>query len=928
MAIIQPLREPQTVPEKLYAFGKRNIFVWMAFLVPLALMFTAFGMMDVSPFGGATKQILVTDLWHQYYPFLVNFQEKLQNGQSLFWSWAVGGGVNYFSLMSYYLASPMNFLSVFVPADFLREFLVFSVAIKISLAGSFMAYFLKSVFKRYDASLLMFGMSFSFCAFFMGYYWNTIWLDTVCLTPLMALGAVKLLTENRFRLYTIMLALSLLTNYYMAFFSCIFVMLIFISYTIVRWQSFKVLGVNILKFVVFTVLGIGMAAFFLLPTIMALQNTHASSGVFPKEFTTNIGGSNDLLGVLKGLKSVTGNLVNFSVANNKEIDGMPNIACGAVPVFFAFLSLTSREIKLREKLVSMGLILFMFLSFVIRQLDFVWHGFHFPNMIYYRFSYLVSFVIIVMGFRAFMYIKKTNFINVLIATALSFLVWAMEFDFSGTPNPAGDGPYDQGVFNMFVADINGNKHNGRPDRLAWVEPTLIASAVLFGLIALLALLYSKRVIPRQALVVALVIIVIAQSGYTAYFGVNVTGTTDAYAIDNSTLKYPEKGEYVAAVVDEMKSREADNKSPWRAEVVRTSTLNDGALNHYRGLSMFNSMTNETTTILFQNLGLSGWQSGNRFVYNEGSPVLHLFMNLKYLISRADTVVNTYDMKEVSSAGTVKLYENTHYLDLGYVVEPTLVKWKVNTKENSYDPVAKQNEFFKLATGINDPVFRKVNIENAVNDAGSTKWTFKAPITGPYVLFADIANDKAVISVKNSAGTEFKKYEGRYKNINPVGYFTEGEEITFDVSVANANSNRVFFYAMDTKVFEQGYNMFKRNVMTTTYFEDGGKIEGTIDSDRDGLFYTSIPYEKGWQAYVDGEEVEITPVGDALLAFPITKGEHSIVLKYKPNGFVPGLIISIIALLGFAAYCVLTYILKKKLIPDYAKDPAYQEAAEE
>ena len=435
-------------------------------------------------------------------------------------------------------------------------------------------------------------------------------------------------------------------------------------------------------------------------------------------------------------------------------------------------------------------------------------------------------------------------------------------------------------------------------------------------------------IPRQALVVALVIIVIAQSGYTAYFGVNVTGTTDAYAIDNSTLKYPEKGEYVAAVVDEMKSREADNKSPWRAEVVRTSTLNDGALNHYRGLSMFNSMTNETTTILFQNLGLSGWQSGNRFVYNEGTPVLHLFMNLKYLISRADTVVNTYDMKEVSSAGTVKLYENTHYLDLGYVVEPTLVKWKVNTKENSYDPVAKQNEFFKLATGINDPVFRKVNIENAVNESGSTKWTFKAPITGPYVLFADIANDKAVISVKNSAGTEFKKYEGRYKNINPVGYFTEGEEITFDVSVANANSNRVFFYAMDTKVFEQGYNMFKRNVMTTTYFEDGGKIEGTIDSDRDGLFYTSIPYEKGWQAYVDGEEVEITPVGDALLAFPITKGEHSIVLKYKPNGFVPGLIISIIALLGFAAYCVLTYILKKKLIPDYAKDPAYQEAAEE
>ena len=404
MSFINTLRKPETIPEKLLAFGKRNIFVWMSFLIPLALMFTAYAMMDISPFGKATKQLLVTDLWHQYYPFLVDLQDKLKNGHSLFWTWSVGGGANYFSLMSYYLASPMNFLSVFIPADFLREFLALSVAVKISLAGSFMAYFLKSVYRRNDASLVMFGISFSFCAFFMGYYWNTIWLDTVCITPLVALGAVKLLMENKFRLYTVMLALSLLTNYYMAFFSCIFVMLIFISYTIIRWQSFKVLGVNILKFVLFTILGIGLSAFFLLPTVMALQNTHASSGVFPKEFAVNIGGSNDFLGVLKGLKSVTGNLVNFTVTNNKEIDGMPNIACGAVPLFFAFLSLTSREIKLREKLVSVGLILFMFLSFIIRQLDYIWHGFHFPNMIYYRFSYLVSFVIIVMGFRAFMYI--------------------------------------------------------------------------------------------------------------------------------------------------------------------------------------------------------------------------------------------------------------------------------------------------------------------------------------------------------------------------------------------------------------------------------------------------------------------------------------------------------------------------------------------
>ena len=129
------LREPTDFKGRFAAMAKRNLYVWLAFLIPFILMVTAFALMEVSPFGD--KQILVTDLWHQYFPFLVDFQNKLQNGESFFWTWSVGGGVNYFSLMSYYLASPVNFLSVFVPSDWLREFLMFSVSLKISSAAAF-----------------------------------------------------------------------------------------------------------------------------------------------------------------------------------------------------------------------------------------------------------------------------------------------------------------------------------------------------------------------------------------------------------------------------------------------------------------------------------------------------------------------------------------------------------------------------------------------------------------------------------------------------------------------------------------------------------------------------------------------------------------------------------------------------------------------
>lgn len=928
------LRKPKTVPQKLSAFAGRNIFVWMAFLVPLALMLTAFGLMDVAPLGRADKQILVTDLWHQYYPFLSDFQDKLQHGESLFWTWSVGAGVNYFSLMSYYLASPLNFLSLFVSPDYLREFLAISVAVKIALAGSFMAFFLKSVFKRNDVSLVIFGISFSFCAFFMGYYWNTIWLDTVCITPLVALGAVKLLTENRFRLYAVMLALSLITNYYIGFFTCIFILLIFICYHITRWHGVKALGVNLLKFGVFTLLGLGLTAFFVLPAFMALQNTHASGSTFPKDFALNIGGSNDLLGVLKGLKSVTGNLVNFSVAANKEIDAMPNIACGVIPLFFAFLSLTCKEIKLREKLTSMGLILFMFLSFIIRQLDYVWHGFHFPNMIYYRFSYLVSFVIIVMGFHAFVHLDKIRLLQVVPAAALSFFVLLMEFNFTGEKSKDGQGPYDQGVFDMFAV-----KDHSRPDRMSWVAPTLIAVAVLFALITVLVILYTKRLVPQQAVIISLLIIAVAQSGYTAYFGVNVTTVTGMEG-------YPRGEESMKAIVNYMKDQEKDTPELWRAETTSTQTLNDGALNHYHGLSMFNSMANENMTVFFQNFGLNGWQAGNRYLYRDSSPVTNLFLNLKYLIGRGEDSRNTYDMTEESTSGTVKLYRNAHYLPMGFMVNRELLEWEEIREENSFNPYEKQMEFFRLATGINAPVYTRVdpsgdehtdssafNVQKTGDNSYSfsclqsgitptLKWNFTAPKDGLYLVSTDIDNGDDFSVLRNGNQQQGTINMDR-ACIAAAGYFSRGDTISVQSTLKQDASGtaKVYLYAFNQDVFERAYEKLRQNVMTTTSFRNGAKMEGTIDSGVDGLFYTSVPYEKGWKAYVDGKETEITPVGGSLIAFPLNRGTHKIVLQYAPNGFWPGLAVSVVCALLFAALCVIIYLLKKKLLPDFAMDPA-------
>ncbi|MBR1481367.1 MAG: YfhO family protein [Ruminococcus sp.] len=886
-------------------FALRNRYLWLSFLVPFVLMVTAFALMSVSPFGD--KQILVTDLWHQYYPFLVDFQHKLQHGESFFWTWSVGGGVNYFSLMSYYLASPVNFLSVFIPVDWLREFLMFSVCLKVALGGAFTAYFLKSVYKRNDVTLVMFACCFSFCAFFMGYYWNTIWLDTVCITPLVALGTVKLLTENRFRLFTVSLALSLIMNYYIGLFVCVFVLMIFIGYSIVYWSGVKSFFVNLIKTGVFSAIAIGLTTFFLLPAFMALQNTHASGSSFPTYFAINIGGSNDLWGVLKALKSITGSFANFTCSANKAADALPNISCSAFALFFWLLSFTSPKIRTREKVVSGALVFFMFLSCVIRQLDYIWHGFHFTNMIPYRFTFLISFIVIVMAHRAFMTIDSISVIGGIIASALSIIVVMLG---------VGDVPTDK----MFT---------DHPD---WLYPTLIASAALLTFISMVVLLYTRRIIPKNVMVIALMIVTIGQSGVTAYFGVNRTTVT-------TTMDYPRGGVNTASVINYMDNLEKNTPELWRAEMTTTQTLNDGAINHYNGLSMFNSMANENMTRFFENFGMMGWKSGNRYTYAESSPVTNLFMNLKYLIARNGTVNNTYDFTDVTTIGGVKLAENTHYIPMGFITDRALMNWQENDNEDQFNPFDQQNEFFQDATGIHANVYERLEVVSqghtdasqfAVNkteyglysfnciDTSITphvKWNYEAPQDGLYMMYADIQDGDDVTIMRNDTAQP-AKYGMARSYIACIGYFNKGDKISVyaDLKQGSSGTARVYVDMLNQSVFEAGYEKLTESVMTTTSLTSSS-MQGTIDVKKAGLFYTSVPYEKGWTARVDGKEVKITPVGNSLLAFPLSEGEHEISLNYYPNGFWPGFAVSVICAALFAGMCVLTYVLKKKLIPD-------------
>lgn len=884
-----------------------NRYILLSFAVPFIIMTVAFGLLGTSPVGfikdivdniGAVftgnptkpvttgdKQILVTDLWHQYFPFLADYQEKLKAGESLFWTWSVGSGVNFFALASYYLASPMNFLSVFIPADWLNEFLMFSVVTKLALAGMFMAIFLRYTFKRNDYSLLLFSVCFAVCAFFMGYYWNTIWLDTVALTPLVAMGTVALLREGKFKLYVIALALSLLANYYVGFFTCIFVLLFYIGYSICKWQGTKKFFISLGKMAGFSAMGIALTAFLLLPAYMALGNAHASASTFPKTYAINIGATADLAGTLDAVRQIFTNTLSFIEPNCKEADALPNIACGTIAIVLGIVFLANKKIMLREKLFNSCLLLFLVISCVIRQLDYIWHGFHFTNMIPYRFSYLFSFVLITMAFRAFMVIDFANYLDVVLATLGTLVIILLSI---------GTQPIH----------------------------AIVGTAIIAGLILIVLFFYTMRFIPKSVMATVLIIVVLAESAATGYIGVKTTTVT-------TTNDYPRGGENTAYALNYIESLEANTTELYRTECTSTQTLNDGALNHYNGISMFNSMANECSTIFYENFGLMGWQSGNRFTYAENSPVTDLFFNLKYLIARDSVYRNSYTYKEMFTSGNVKLLQNQKYIPMGFMVNKNLQYWSVSTAEDTYNPFANQNAFFKLATGLTDDVYTFMQVTTQshtdykqfpVNklsygnysyssvDASISphlQWNYNIEEDGYYFVYAYIYPGGENVIIKKNEVQNGTGYYARRPYIMSAGFYGKGDilSVCSDLTAGSSGSAQVYVAKLNQDVFEEGYNILNQHYMTTTSYTDSS-MEGTIDAGEGGLFYTSIPYEKGWTATVDGEPVNIIPIGNCMLAFELAPGEHTIKLSYIPNGFIPGIIVSGLALAAFIVAIVL------------------------
>ena len=261
--------------------ARHDLYLLPAFALPAALFLLILLSNHILPFGETT--LLFSDLDSQYIEFMAEYRRVLLGEGSFSWSWHAGLGMNFIALIAYYLASPFNFLLVLFPENQLPLAVSILTLLKLGCAGMAFAYYLRKHFCGKDGFIVFFSACYALSSYVLGYSFNIMWLDALIWLPLLCAGIDTLLTSKRKGMagLTFLLALSFLSQFYMAWMTGAFCVIYFLAQTLLSKCSFRDFLRSALRFGICVGIAAGLSMFLLLPTFFVLKN---NMGLMGQEF--------------------------------------------------------------------------------------------------------------------------------------------------------------------------------------------------------------------------------------------------------------------------------------------------------------------------------------------------------------------------------------------------------------------------------------------------------------------------------------------------------------------------------------------------------------------------------------------------------------------------------------------------------------------
>lgn len=873
---------------KTYKIFYKNRYVFLTTVLATACIAVIYVIFSVFPFGSIT--VMRMDLYHQYGPLFAELYDRIVEHKSLLYSWNTGGGSSFLGNYLNYLSSPLSFLIFLFDKEDISYAITFIVAFKCILSATSFSYYLKKSFNKDNYFLSAFGILYAFSAYFLAYYWNVMWLDAMIMLPLIALGIEKIFKTGDIKLYTVSLVILFFANYYMGYMCCIFAVLYFFVCFINTYSndgklnenavyekkySTKALMNNVfinrgVKFAFASIIAALICAITLVPVFMILKNSSATSGTFPQTFKSYF----DLLDLITSHFALLETTIRSSGDNV-----LPNIYTGILTFILLPLFLVNNKIKLKEKATYVVLIIFFVFCFNNNCAEYIWHAFHFPNDLPYRYSYMYSFIIAVMGYKTILNFKgiKVKDIAYTGLAIISFVIVCQKFLTNKMTNST-------------------------------IYATIIFVALWCGFLFLL----KNKNAQKKTVSFVLVTFILCETIISSIVGLPLNQDNKNYKENYKT--YTDAINYI------------DNKDSgfYRTELCYLNTRMDPAYYGYNGISVFSSMAYESYSQLQSSLGMQS-NKVNSYTYNTQTPVYNMMFNIKYLIQTDVSLApssNLYKKIYTTSDKKSNVYESKYNLPIAYCVNSKIDDW-VTDEGNPFEI---QSDFVKLATGYSN-LFKPVEYNSTDFDAVSgddvtengTYWLEKSDsssnygtetvslsptIDGNLYLYVKSSDLKTITVNSEKVSDITQSMEDAY--ILDLGYHNKGDEVLVSLDASKMESESTSFdfycYTADDTVVKNMYNSLAGNSLNVESYSDT-TIKGTVKAKENCYLYSSIPYDDGWSVYVDGKKAETFEIGGTLLAIELTPGQHKIEYKYFPVGFLYGIIISAVTVFGLCVFYI-------------------------
>lgn len=839
--------------------NKKIFSYFLAFIIPMLIMVLLYMIVGIYPFG--SKTVLTVDLQNQYVEFFSAFKDIVQNGGNIFYSFSKTLGGNMYGLICYYLLSPFNIiLLLFSKANIIDAVFLINV-LKIGFCGLTSFIYFDKTFKYKTSVSFMFSICYSLMAYNIVYSQNIMWLDGVIWLPIVFLGIDKLLNKKPI-LFFISLTISIFSNYYIGYMTCIASLIYFIYKLYLKNNykfSIKKDIKEILYFFKYTLLSVGVTAIIIIPSIFSLLAGKVSSSLsefIPKQTYAFF----DLLS-----KFYLGSFKNSDLSG-----GTPIVYVSVIMIFLLFLYFVNKKIDYKEKKASAILLSVFFISFTFYSVDLIWHTFQHPAGFSYRYSFIFDFVLLIIAYKSYININKIDKDKLFKFLIISFIITIAVDKFV----------YTQQSFYKIIGTF------------------------ILLLIYSLYLYYRKN---KNLNIFIIILVVIEMFINSLLVVVNI--------------KYFSRNEYVDFVnnySEIINSIKKDDSSFYRLESETNYSTNDPMLLNYNGISHFSSTyESKNNKLLGDYLGIF-----NRFYitnYLGSTPVTNSLFNIKYVLSKRK--LPYYQL--LKTENNINLYKNNNYLPFMFMVDGNVLDMKLNklepfnnqnlilnTMTNTNKNVFENNNFNITLNNVkqNEKVtkykeYKKVNLNR---DASIT---FDINVEYDGLLYAYISSDynKKVDILLNGESIIDTEEENSYRyNILELGNYKKGDKVSLEIILLEDDlkiTDYVFSTFNETE-FKEKINLlnsndsFKMEEFKTNY------IKGKINvSDSNQILYTSIPVDNGWNIYIDGRKVEYDVIMDTFIGLTLDSGEHTIEFEYIPRGFTSGMCVSMlsIALFGYAIY---------------------------